>query len=301
MRVLNGSDEHVPDLEGLEVRPGDRLLACSDGLCGLVTDEAIGSVLTADLSREEAVSRLVALAHAAGGYDNITLIVADVEEDGPLGVTQTLGAAAAVARIATNENTAPIPGPLAPESDALESEDRAMTEKERYALQGRRRWSTRLVVALAVLLPLLAIAGGGALWYQYTQAQYYVGANDGSVAVYQGVPDTILGVSLSSVVETDTTQIADLPEYYADKVEANIRVDSLDAAQTTLDELRQKAAQCIAERETTSDSASPSATPRLTDSPSASPSASGSADPSASASMTPSSTQPSAEPSGTSC
>lgn len=176
-----------------------------------------------------------------------------------------------------------------------------MTEKERYALQGRRRWSTRLVVALAVLLPLLAIAGGGALWYQYTQAQYYVGANDGSVAVYQGVPDTILGVSLSSVVETDTTQIADLPEYYADKVEANIRVDSLDAAQTTLDELRQKAAQCIAERETTSDSASPSATPRLTDSPSASPSASGSADPSASASMTPSSTQPSAEPSGTSC
>ena len=77
LRVLNGKPQHEPDLTVLTVRPGDRLLVCSDGLCGLVTDADIAGPAAID-DREAAVATLVDLAHEAGGYDNITLVLADV-------------------------------------------------------------------------------------------------------------------------------------------------------------------------------------------------------------------------------
>ncbi|MFV0405312.1 MAG: PP2C family protein-serine/threonine phosphatase [Propioniciclava sp.] len=276
MRVLNGSEEYTPDLSELEVVAGDRLLVCSDGLCGLVTDEAIAAVATAGHSREETVTQLVGLAHAAGGHDNITLIVADVQNDGPSGIAETVGAAAALTEGDRPENTTPIP--VVTESTPEEVEDRAVTEAERYALQGGRRWSTRIRVALAVILPLMVLAGGAALWFQYTQTKYYVGPEDGNVALFRGVPDPVPGLPLSTLVERDTTRISDLPPYYATKVQANIRVESLNAAQATLIELREKAQQCIEQRATRLD-------PPATTSPSPNPSSPSPTPPSMSASQ----------------
>ena len=88
MRVLNGKPNHHPDLEFLELHPGDRLLVCSDGLCGLVTDAQIAP-LAANPDREVAVASLVDLAHAAGGYDNITIILTDVV-DGRAQIKRTI-------------------------------------------------------------------------------------------------------------------------------------------------------------------------------------------------------------------
>lgn len=247
LRVLNGSPQHEPDLGWLEIVPGDRLLVCSDGLCGLATDVELAAIATADADRPAAIAELVALAHARGGHDNITLVLADVAIDGPAGPVLVLGSASTLAVPTSAERTASLPVVTDPTPD--EAGERAMTEEERYALTGRRRLGSRVRMALAFLLPILALAGAGGIWYSYTQTQYFVGPNDANVALYRGVPDQLAGLPLSTLLETDDTEIANLPPYYAERVRQNIRTPDLAAARSTLVELRQKAAQCVAQRE----------------------------------------------------
>lgn len=66
-----------PQCEVFDLRPGDRLLLCSDGL----TDEITKSDLAAELllchSPEKTVHDLIQAALARGGRDNITVLVAD--------------------------------------------------------------------------------------------------------------------------------------------------------------------------------------------------------------------------------
>ncbi|SIQ71772.1 protein phosphatase [Aromatoleum tolulyticum] len=61
------------------VRPGDVFLLCSDGLTDMLDDAAIAAVLQPSASPatrlEEAADRLVALANAQGGRDNISVIL----------------------------------------------------------------------------------------------------------------------------------------------------------------------------------------------------------------------------------
>ncbi|GAA4978929.1 PP2C family protein-serine/threonine phosphatase [Actinopolymorpha pittospori] len=68
-----------PDLTYLDLRAGDRLLLCSDGLTDFVSEEEIASLL-ADPSREGAVHGLVGAALEAGGRDNVTCVVGDVDQ-----------------------------------------------------------------------------------------------------------------------------------------------------------------------------------------------------------------------------
>jgi serine/threonine protein phosphatase PrpC len=65
-------------IAGLDVQEGDRLLLCSDGLSDVVDRDAIASIL-AEGTPESAASALVDAALAAGGPDNVTCVVADVE------------------------------------------------------------------------------------------------------------------------------------------------------------------------------------------------------------------------------
>jgi protein phosphatase len=58
--------------------PGDRLLLCSDGLSDVVTEEQIGQALREQAELDDCAAELVKLALAAGGPDNVTVVVADV-------------------------------------------------------------------------------------------------------------------------------------------------------------------------------------------------------------------------------
>ncbi len=77
VNALGGvSDDVEVDVDQLELASGDRLLLCSDGLTDLVDDETIRQVLIDCRDSAEACRRLVDLALAAGGRDNVTVVIA---------------------------------------------------------------------------------------------------------------------------------------------------------------------------------------------------------------------------------
>lgn len=79
LRALGTTPEvEVTMLEPFSVRVGDQYLLCSDGLYDLVPDDEIERELTAAADIHAAGERLITLAKARGGHDNITVGIAAV-------------------------------------------------------------------------------------------------------------------------------------------------------------------------------------------------------------------------------
>src|SRR4051794_2377349 len=77
LEVLDGDPRRSATVTTTAARAGDRLLLCSDGLTDMVDDDALQAAL-AIASRARCADRLVELALAAGGRDNVSVVVADV-------------------------------------------------------------------------------------------------------------------------------------------------------------------------------------------------------------------------------
>ena len=65
------------DTETVDLRPGDRVLFCSDGLTSMLGDREIEEILGAGSDLEATVWILIEAANAAGGVDNITVAIVD--------------------------------------------------------------------------------------------------------------------------------------------------------------------------------------------------------------------------------
>lgn len=75
-----GSDPNMkPDIYELNISSGDRLLLCSDGLSTMLEDDEIQSIMRHTPDPQQCASNLVDAALQAGGYDNVTVVVVDVE------------------------------------------------------------------------------------------------------------------------------------------------------------------------------------------------------------------------------
>lgn len=66
------------DVSKERAESGDRLVVCSDGLTSLVSAEEIMTVILAGTDLDAAVRELVRLSNSRGGYDNITVVAADL-------------------------------------------------------------------------------------------------------------------------------------------------------------------------------------------------------------------------------
>lgn len=77
-RALGFHDEPLPDIWRVPVRAGMRLLICSDGLTKELADDRLRLHLAAGMPAGETASALVDAALAAGGRDNVTVVVLDV-------------------------------------------------------------------------------------------------------------------------------------------------------------------------------------------------------------------------------
>ena len=79
-RALGSDPGLIPDHWLLPAVGGDRYLICSDGLFSELPDEVILALLTVG-SPQQAAESLVAAANDAGGRDNVTVIVVDIDSD----------------------------------------------------------------------------------------------------------------------------------------------------------------------------------------------------------------------------
>lgn len=81
LQALGTSETVQVDLTFVELRRGDRLMLCSDGLSGLVHNDALREALAGIDDPAECTAALVRLAEAGGGHDNITVVVIDFDGD----------------------------------------------------------------------------------------------------------------------------------------------------------------------------------------------------------------------------
>jgi protein phosphatase len=98
VRAIGAAADIAPDRLTIELEPGDRLLLCSDGLSSLVATDEIAAALAGSPDPQVAAERLVELANAAGGIDNVTAVVVDpdgLDAAGALGDGQSTGRATA--------------------------------------------------------------------------------------------------------------------------------------------------------------------------------------------------------------
>jgi PPM family protein phosphatase len=83
--VLTRSMGAVPnvqiDLFRQQVAAGDRVLLCSDGLHDMLSDVEIGRAVASE-SPKRSVTRLIADANKRGGFDNISVVVAQIGSNG---------------------------------------------------------------------------------------------------------------------------------------------------------------------------------------------------------------------------
>ncbi len=83
---------------------------------------------------------------------------------------------------------------------------------------------------------LLCAAAGGLLTYRWSQSKYYIGDDNGTVAIFQGVPTNLFGLKLSHTVTDMNMKTSDLPPSWQEQLTQGISFDSYDEAKahTTL-------------------------------------------------------------------
>jgi serine/threonine protein phosphatase PrpC len=248
MRVL-GDVDASPDIDTAvhDTRAGDRWLLCSDGLSSYVAEDKIASVLATVPSAKEAADRLVREALDQGAPDNVTVVLVDVDDsdDGSHGSPSLVGSAALPLQFdgETDRRALRLPSLLLHPLKATQTDDSHFEpESEDYLsvliAEDRRRARRRRVTWLVFVL--LAIAGlvfGALLGYQFTQRHYFVGVQDGTVAIFQGVQQDIGPIQLSHVYEQTTIEVDDLPAYRQSAVEATINATDLTDARRIVEQL----------------------------------------------------------------
>ncbi|HET6920832.1 MAG TPA: PP2C family serine/threonine-protein phosphatase [Jiangellaceae bacterium] len=255
LRTLQGDSDPELDLELVEVRGGDRILVCSDGLSGIVRDETMRNTLVENADLATAADALVGLALKAGAPDNVTCVVADVVETAdPPSVDDTAEAFLVGAATHGVGETTPLPsartrrGPGAAMRSLLGSAQNRRAENEdvdvealRYAPQPPRRYRWLRRIGIAAIVLLIAWAG---LYIadDYVRAQYYVGEQAGTVAIFRGVSQEVGPLRLSDVHEVAAgLPVAALPEIVRDRVVATIPASDLPDAEQIIDNLRDEA------------------------------------------------------------
>ncbi|WP_374976300.1 PP2C family serine/threonine-protein phosphatase [Microbacterium trichothecenolyticum] len=237
MRVLGDMDTD-PELDTfiMPTQPGDRWLLCSDGLSGVVDDPHTSKAMGLGLAPGRTADNLLKQALDGGAPDNVTIVIVDVGGQHPLfsGTPTIVGSAsnpvgievpAAAPRRSSwlhpNRQAANEPTHFEPAPEFLEE---LIEEDRRRARRRRIGWITGLALVLVI------IAGAAWLGYQWTQTRYYVGADEDTVVIYQGVQQGIGPISLSTPYEDTGIPLDSLSNFARATVEQTISANSLSHA-----------------------------------------------------------------------
>jgi serine/threonine protein phosphatase PrpC len=238
---------------------GDRYLVCSDGLFNEVDDGQIAAVLTGTEDPQYAADTLVELANAAGGRDNISVIVVDViatpepsappvptavedhedheppaTVDGadvvetPVVLASPDGSPAVGGWVdpdAAPTDTTPVPLPVRPP----DLPPPAMAEPK------RRRVTWRSALFVVAILAILGIAFGAITYYG--RSGYYVGFVGDQVAVFKGQKGGVLWVK-PTLDGTYDLHRADLTPAWQQRLDDTITFTSRASADAWFETLR---------------------------------------------------------------
>jgi PPM family protein phosphatase len=257
LKAIDGIHDLEPDLFVLELQLGDRLLLCSDGT-GVLEPGRLADILASG-SPDYAAVELVRASLEAGSSDNVTCLVADLVEGSPddpaTQNTQLLvGAAADMRARRTRSSKAasrsgslfrghragdtgelePVRAEIPDEVGfAINSDPVTDPESLRYApiAPGRFTWLSRLL-ALALVVGVLWLAGAAA--WSWSQDQYYVGEQDGTVVIFRGIDASLPGVDLSQPYETTNVTLDRLSDFEARRIREGIEATSLADAHETV-------------------------------------------------------------------
>ena len=152
--------------------------------------------------------------------------------------------------------------PLKVDDAPLPAELEELIAEEPAERTSRRSWSVRLFIFLlvAALLTLAAWTG-----LRYVERSYYVGESDGTVAVYNGIPQALGPIRLSHVVENTDISTSQLSDHTRTLLRNSITAKDLDEAHQIVSRLKTQAEQTrIKAEQAASASASPTPDPTAT-------------------------------------
>ena len=233
-RALGADAEVEADNMILPVEAGDRLLLCSDGLSDMIREDRIREILRDHPGEPEPPARgLVAAALAAGGTDNVTVVVVDVKEQRqPRNVRDTASGTREMQAVPP-----PATDPAAPPDLETGPEQRAQgspsvprsetrTPRRQRETAARRRRRKRLgelfgalakaVRGVAILLAVAVILSPAYFW---GSSRYYMGFDEGEVVLYQGIPYSVGSVDLHREAERPGVRESEVAEPYQAPIE----------------------------------------------------------------------------------
>ena len=226
MRAIDGIHAVEVDLSVREARIGDRFLLCSDGLCGVISDEKIADALLLS-DPTQSVTELIDKVLSAGAPDNVTVIIADVITDGELVDPVLVGAAI------ENETQERLPDIDFPDELPVEP---AVEIAQSELARSKRSW---LKPVVATLLAIALVMSAGVWWLanQWYLAEY---KPTHVVAVYQGIPTG----GLSRLIDVSDIPIKSLPAFEQQQLGNTIDALTYEDAVGSLNRLKARATLC---------------------------------------------------------
>jgi serine/threonine protein phosphatase PrpC len=248
-RVLGVEPSVAVDTWLLTPERGDRYLLCSDGLINEVADEEIARLILGAADPQSAAQALVDAANAAGGRDNISVVVIEVLE-----ASGRPAVAAGDARARTAEDPEPT-RPGTPQVGGWLSDDQSRqfddtegaarptatalaaatattapttTPRKRRLVTARTIIFTTLVLAVFVVAFVVTAAFG--------RSGYFVGYEDDTVAVFQGRPGGVLWFQ-PTLAATSRLERDDLTPEFQARIARNPEFSSQGAAERYLEQL----------------------------------------------------------------
>jgi protein phosphatase len=79
-RCVGANEDVAPDIYFGNLERGDVVLLASDGLTGMLEDQQLATIMSAEENPETCVNKMIADANRRGGLDNITAIVIRVDD-----------------------------------------------------------------------------------------------------------------------------------------------------------------------------------------------------------------------------
>jgi protein phosphatase len=225
-RALGPEPDVLVDTYSWRGEAGDVYLLCSDGLTSMVPELRVAEIVRGSASLRDGGRALIDAANAAGGRDNITVVLFALEEiGGPdpaleqptrVGVAapsrEQVRAAVARAPAAQAPRPAPYAAPPVPQASAPRRRLRPIAPPEpQGGRSAKRRRGRRIGVAFAILALVVVPLGIGG--YIASQAVYFIGTDaDGFVTMYRGLPYTLpAGVDLYSPNYVSGVPLESLP------------------------------------------------------------------------------------------